>query len=108
MTDLLGVIAESKRKYPNYPGARDCDTSIAAAEKIAPKQSKLQRRALEIIDMLGGATTEQIERMAPMSYTTASARCSELQALGLIRDSGRRALNSRKNKVRVWERANGK
>jgi hypothetical protein len=48
-------------RYPNTPGYRGVDTSIEAANDIAPKIGRLQRMTLEAVQSAGpqGLTSDE-------------------------------------------------
>ncbi|WP_298018314.1 hypothetical protein [uncultured Parasphingopyxis sp.] len=82
--------------YPNAPGHRRVDTSVAAAEAIAPKLGRLQRMAQCAIDAAGeqGLTADELAARLTLDRYSIQPRTSELKRRGLIRDSGRRRPNA--------------
>ena len=101
--------------YPNAPGHRDVDTSVAAAEAIAPTLGRLQRIVFHAIRDAGeyGLTTHELAARLDMGRDSVQPRTSELRRLGKIMDSGRRRPNANGKAAIVWiaaetvEAANG-
>ena len=99
--------------YPNAPGHRGIDTSILAAEKIAPALPRLQRKVLEVIEAAGerGATGDEIAARLDMERFAVRPRTSELRAARKIEDSGLRRPSQSGIASIVWvaakEEANG-
>lgn len=75
--------------YPDAPGHCGVDTSIAAADAIAPRLGRLQRLAETTIRAAGrdGLTTDELAVRLNMERWS---RTVELRRKGMIRDSGRR------------------
>lgn len=90
--------------YPDAPGHRNVDTSIAAAEALAPKLGRLQRMAEQAIRDAGmkGLTADELAARLEMDRWTIQPRTSELRRKGLIRDSGLRRLNATGKQAIVW------
>lgn len=90
--------------YPDAPGHQNVDTSIAAAEAIAPVLGRLQQSVLSVIREAGayGQTGDEIAAKLGMERWACRPRTSELRRKGLIRDSGRRRLNSTGKMAIVW------
>lgn len=90
--------------YPNAPGHRNVETSIAAADAIAPKLGRLQRMAeCEIRDAgARGLTADELAARLQMDRYSIQPRTSELKRKGLIRDSGQRRPNSTGKLAIVW------
>ena len=89
--------------YPNEPGWRwgSPDTSRRAARAFAPKAKPIRVRALEVFER-GPATAEQVADQIGEHFMIVRARCSELRALGLIDDTGRRGDGALGGRVVVW------
>jgi len=81
-SDLFGT-------YPEAPGHADTDTSRAAADAVRPKVSWVRGKVLEALTERPG-TAVQIARRLRLPYETIQPRTSELKAMGLIEDSGKR------------------
>lgn len=81
------------KRYPNYPGHDDSDTSKEAAEAIAPHINRLQQIALTAIRESGGLTREELSDKTGNPPASIHPRVSELKKMGLIRDSGLRRRN---------------
>ena len=90
--------------YPDAPGHRYVETSIAAADAIAPKLGRLQRMAEGAIRNAGeiGLTTDELEDLLGFQRWSLRPRTSELKRKGLICDSGRRRQNSTGKLAIVW------
>lgn len=89
--------------YPEAPGHRFVDTSMEAAEIIAPHCNRLQRKVLQGYREAGayGATVDEMcERLRENRYTI-QPRCTELKLMGLLADSGQRRKNQSGASARV-------
>jgi hypothetical protein len=90
--------------YPDAPGHRNVDTSIAAAEALAPKLGRLQRMAATAIRDAGlyGLTADELAARLDMDRWSIQPRTSELRRKGIIRDSGLRRPNATGKQAIVW------
>lgn len=90
--------------YPDAPGHRNVDTSVAAASDLAPNLGRLQRMAQAAIRDAGpiGLTADELAARLEMDRWSIQPRTSELRRKGLIRDSGRRRPNATKKLAIVW------
>ena len=90
--------------YPNAPGHRSVETSIAAADALAPKLGRLQRMAEATIRDAGlyGLTADELAARLDMARWSIQPRTSELKRKGLIRDSGHRRPNATGKLAIVW------
>ena len=90
--------------YPDAPGHRNVETSIAAAEALAPKLGRLQRMSEEAIRDAGpsGLTADELAASLAMDRWSIQPRTSELRRKGLIRDSGQRRRNATRKLAIVW------
>ena len=90
--------------YPDSPGHRHVDTSVAAAMALAPMLGRLQRMALEAIRDAGGLglTADELAARLGMDRWSIQPRTSELRRKGLIRDSGLRRPNGTGKQAIVW------
>lgn len=90
--------------YPDAPGHRGVETSIAAAAAIAPKLGRLQQIALEAIREAGwlGLTADELAEKVGMDRWSIQPRTSELKRKGLIRDSGQRRPNATGKRAIAW------
>lgn len=90
--------------FPDAPGHRRADTSIAAANALVPKLGRLQRMALEAIREAGGhgLTADELAARLDLDRSTIQPRTSELRRKGLIRDSGHRRPNATGKQAIVW------
>ena len=93
--------------YPDAPGHRNVDTSMAAADDLAPKLGRLQRMAETTIRSAGahGLTADELSARLEMDRWSIQPRTSELRRKGLIRDSGQRRPNGSGKLAIVWTAA---
>lgn len=91
-------------RYPDAPGHRNVDTSVAAADALAPSLGRLQRMALDSIRDAGwvGFTADELAACLDMDRWSIQPRTSELKRKGLIRDSGERRPNITGKLAIVW------
>jgi hypothetical protein len=78
--------------YPHYPGAYPVDTSIMAADFIAPSVSSHQTQILKVLATAAffGATGDEIAASLGWERFRVRPRTSELRLKKAIVDSGRR------------------
>lgn len=90
--------------YPDAPGHRKVDTSIAAADALAPRLGRLQRMAQAAIRDAGtdGLTADELAAKLNMDRWSIQPRTSELRRKGLICDSGQRRPNATAKLAIVW------
>ena len=98
MNDLFDVEI-NKMHHRNAP-----DTEREAAEKIAPRVTGLRLKVLSALADKGevGATGEVITNILGEWLYSVKPRITELSRYGLVEDSGRRVMNSRKRNEIVW------
>lgn len=91
-------------RYPDSPGHRHIDTSIAAAEDLAPRLGRLQHQALSAIREAGwiGLTADELAEVLGLERYTIQPRTTELRRKGLIEDSGQRRPNRTGKRAIVW------
>lgn len=91
-------------RYPDAPGHRGVETSIAAAEAVAPKLGRLQRLALDAIKARGpwGLTADELAEALNLDRYSIQPRTSELRRKLLIADCGLRRRNSSGKAAIVW------
>ncbi|MCB2114273.1 MAG: hypothetical protein R3C42_07355 [Parvularculaceae bacterium] len=91
-------------RYPDGPGHRNVDTSMAAADAMAPKLGRLQRMAAAAIRDAGadGLTADELAARLDLDRASIQPRTSELKRKGIIRDSGRRRRNVSGKAAIVW------
>ena len=94
MTDLF--------RYPVAPGARDRDTSRAAADRIAPSAALVRERVLDEFERSRGLTADECAGRLGLSILTVRPRVTELTRLGKLRDSGARRVNGSGRRAIVW------
>lgn len=90
--------------YPDAPGHRHVDTSMAAADALAPKLGRLQSMTQAAIREAGwiGLTADELASTLGMDRWSIQPRTSELRRKGLIRDSGQRRPNATGKMAIVW------
>lgn len=90
--------------YPRTPGWQPPDTSIEAAEEIAPQVGRLQQLCLETIRAAGpdGLTADEVAARLELTPFSVRPRVTELSKLGLIEDSGVRGENPSGRRAIVW------
>lgn len=90
--------------YPDAPGHRGVETSVAAGEALAPKLGRLQRLAEAAIREAGwlGLTADELANRLELDRWSIQPRTSELKRKGLIRDSGQRRPNATGKLAIVW------
>lgn len=90
--------------YPDAPGHRNVETSVAAADALAPGLGRLQHMARKAIIHAGanGLTADELAARLGMERWSVQPRTSELKRKGFIRDSGRRRLNCTGRQAIVW------
>lgn len=85
------------------PYLRGSDTSRLAAEDAAPEAPNHRTRILALLLMReGGMTWDRISRTLEIRPSTCRARIADLQDLGLVEDSGRRAATDSGSEAAVW------
>lgn len=94
MTDLF--------RYPDAPGARDRDTSQAAADAIAPTAATLRAKSLAVLERSNGLTADQVAGRLGLSILSIRPRLTELSRLGKVRDTGERRPNASGKNAIVW------
>lgn len=90
--------------YPDAPGHRNVDTSVAAANALVAQLGRLQRVALNAIRAAGlfGLTADELALTMAMERWSVQPRTTELKRKGLIRDSGFRRPNATGKMAIVW------
>lgn len=91
-------------RYPDLPGHRGVDTSIDAAETVAPAAGRLQRIVLAAIADAGpaGRSTNELAEQLHLERGSVQPRTSELRSKRLIADSGLRRANANGKRAIVW------
>jgi len=97
-------MSDQSDKYPHVPGHRGVDTSMEAADKIAPKLGRLQALSCHAIRLAGcnGATTHELCASLGMPKDSIQPRLSEMKRIGKIKDSGKRRRNASGVNAIVW------
>ena len=90
--------------YPDTPGHRNVETSIDAANALAPKLGRLQRMAEGAIRDAGwlGLTADELAARLDLDRWSIQPRTTELRRMGRIRDSGQRRPNRTGKAAIVW------
>lgn len=91
--------------YPDRPGHNSVDTSIEAADDIAPDLGRLQHLVETAIRSAGarGLTADELAAQLRIDRLSIRPRASELRRKGIIRDSGQRRRNDVSGKrAIVW------
>ncbi len=89
--------------YPFAPGHRFVETSMIAADLVAPTLRAKQRLALGAISTApDGLNSWELAKALGCRVNQIQPRTSELQRMGLIRDSGKRRPNEWGNTSIVW------
>jgi hypothetical protein len=91
-------------RYPTIPGHRNVDTSIEAADRIAPSAPLLASQVLTAVTAAGprGITVVEMATAHSLDRMGIQPRFSELRALGKIADSGMRRRNPSGVRAIVW------
>jgi hypothetical protein len=90
--------------YPDMPGHRGIETSIAAADMVAGIAGPLRRMVYKAVHEAGprGLTTDEIAAALRMPRYSVQPRTTELKYDRRIRDSGRRRHNASGCRAIVW------
>tara|TARA_Y100000588_G_C14209996_1_gene906288 strand:- start:1576 stop:1884 length:309 start_codon:yes stop_codon:yes gene_type:complete len=90
--------------YPAHPGARDRDTSIAAADAIAPQAPNLRTATKSALAASEphGLTADEVAAVLGLSILSIRPRVTELSRMGVIEDSGARRANQSGKRAIVW------
>lgn len=92
------------RTYPETPGHRGVETSMEAADAIAPATGRLQTMAFDAIRAAGseGLTADELAAVLDVSRWAIQPRTTELRRKHLIIDSGVRRRNVTGRRAIVW------
>ena len=103
MTAQLGLF-EPRQKYPDVPGFKARSTSHAAAAAIEPRAATLRAKVLALFE--GGRRWTPDEAAAELgeSILNVRPRFTELNAKGLIEDSGARGRTASGSSCIRWVR----
>lgn len=90
--------------YPDAPGHQATDTSLAAAQAIAPHLGRLQNMVLAAVQLSGthGYTADELAEHLDIDRMAIRPRATELGRKGLIKDSGQRRQNESGKSAIVW------
>lgn len=89
------------RCYPDTPGHQHTDTSLAAAQAIAPDARTLRKQTLDVI-RAEPHTADEVAKLLCYSILAIRPRVTELHKLGHITDSGERRRNDSGKLAIVW------
>lgn len=90
-------------RYPTAPGHRKTDTSKAAADAMKPSAANLRDLALAQLRRRP-QTSWELSLSLKLPFESIQPRTSELQALGLIEDSGVRGPARSPNRTAIrWQ-----
>lgn len=91
-------------EYPNTPGHRGVETSVSAADDLAPHLGRLQLMVKGAILDAGehGLTADECSDVLQLDRWTVQPRTSELKVKGIIKDSGLRRRNRTGKAAIVW------
>ena len=92
--------------YPHTPGAKDRDTSFAAADEIASKAPILRAKCLKVLEHSNGLTADEVAGRLGLSILSVRPRITELARDGEVRDSGARRHNVSGKRAIVWAPVN--
>lgn len=98
---------DEKLKYPEAPGWKARDTSVAAAEHIRPTAANIQDQCLRAYKVSGPMTADECANILGMSVLTVRPRISQLSALNQLEDTGIRRKNDSGRNAIVWRVAVG-
>jgi len=84
------------------PSVAGSKTSLAAAEKIAPRAGSLRAKVLDLLQAKGPLTDEQMQDGLRMSPSTQRPRRIELVALGLVIDTGKTTKTKSGRQAVLW------
>ncbi len=102
---LSFAVIERANKYPLQPGCKSSvDTTIEAAEAIAPLAATLRAKALALI-VKEPLTADEAAAALGEHWSNIRPRCSELSKQGLIVDTNQRRTNRNGKKQIVWRAA---
>lgn len=89
--------------------ARAADTSQQAAKALEPSVVRYRALVFHAIENAGagGLTADEAADVLKLGILTVRPRCSELRAMGLVKDSGQRRPNASGNPMIVWVRTDG-
>lgn len=100
--DLFGF--KPAPAYPDAAGHRGVETSVAAADAIAPHLGRLQQLTLATIAEAArqGCTANELAERTRLPREAVQPRTSELRRMGKIVDSGQRRPNPNGKSAIVW------
>lgn len=100
-TDQYGI--SQPVPYPWAPAARPTDTSVAAAEAMAPRVETLKAQVLEVLRAHPeGMTADEIAAAMGESILTIRPRVAELRRLGHVEPTEWRRANASGRTAIVW------
>lgn len=90
-------------KYPHVPGHRDTDTSREAAEAVQPRSATLRGECLALFRRCNNWTADEMAYWLDESILAIRPRITELNKMGLIKDTGERRPNASGRRAIVWK-----
>ena len=88
--------------YPQYPGWKRTDTSLAAASSVATQARTLRTLVLYALRAYGPSTADECAELLKADKLSIRPRFSELSNTGHIRDTGQRRKNESGKRAIVW------
>lgn len=90
--------------YPDVPGHRNIDTSVAATDAVELRLGRLQQMADDAIRLASeyGPSADELATRLGIDRWSVQPRTRELRRKGIIRDSGIRRLRTTGRKAIVW------
>lgn len=103
MTEQMSLASYANRdRYPHSPGYKRNGTSQESATRIAPRTKTLRDRCLSVLKFEPLSPDEIALRLGE-SVLSVRPRCSELLALGKIRETDERRANASGHFAHVLE-----
>lgn len=92
-------------RYPDVPGHRGVDTSIAAAESVKDRAGILREKCLAYVKRWGmtGSTADECAESLGESVLSIRPRFTELRLANRIEDTGTRRPNASGRNAIVWK-----
>lgn len=94
-----------RQTYPDVPGHRGVDTSIAAAESVKDRAGILREKCLAYVRRWGmtGSTADECAAALNESVLSIRPRFTELRLANRIEDTGTRRPNASGRNAIVWK-----
>lgn len=88
--------------YPQHPGWKRTDTSLAAATAVKFTANTLRASVLHALRAYGNMTADECAELLRADKLSIRPRFSELHNMGKIRDTGDRKKNASGRSAIVW------